>query len=1117
MDSAEAPTTPFIPDGTPIDTASLDLGPSRVTIPLLEDVDPVQLRAVQESLLDPSLVLRAVRRPDGSIVDFRCEDANEAACASLTVPRNELVGASLLETMSEALGTFFLEQCIDTLESGEPLAFDDLRLSDPVSGRVTRVDARAVAVGERVCFAWRDVTRRHDNDEALTESLDRYRLLAENSSDVVVLLTPVGIVDWVSPAVREMLGWSPEEMAGRPAADFVLGDDLERELAFRPHPATVRDTTVEVRCRRAGGGTLWVSARIRNVSDDDGGPVGVIVSMRDVDEQVQSRLDLEASEERYRLLAENVTDVVYQSLDGRFVWISPSIEHVLGWRPGELIGRAVMDLVVSEDVPDARRIHEEVRNGVTMDGIECRIRTASGGYRWMRARARRLGSDATSALGIVVGMQDIHEDHASRRALDALDAANAALVGTPDEDTLLGDVCRVVVDEGGFAGAWYGTLVNRTGGTVACVASSGSDGPGRTNVLGGDGSPEPITAACASIRSGSTEFGYRSSFPAVVRDAGGRGGPPVSVALPVSIDGEVDGVLIVHDAEGRAFGPSVVATLEQLAHQMGLALSRVRTRDRLMESLAEQNLLSTAIEQASETVVVIDLDARIVYANPATSTSSGYDLDEIIGSDPRMFSSGLHGEAFFEEIGEALRNGETWRGVVVSRTKWGELYEEDSSVTPVYDEHGEPSGYVSVRRNISRELALEADLDRLRCDRTSVVQAMNGVRVGSTLEASAASFCQAVTRLENLTVARVLLVESDSQVVPLGITGRAYLDWEVGVPVRFPSLGEIFDRTRQGPWWASLVDIDGRYGPEPTIVAPMLASGFVSVGFAPIWWDTQFVGLLVVASRAEESERWTASRATVLEELSSFAGTVLGPQVSHRGEWRAHRDAIRAVIDEGAFVPVFQPVVDLYTDEVLGYEALTRFADGTRPDLVMEDAHAVGLGVELETACAVAAVRDAVALPAGAWLAVNLSPSAVIAGAVATAHAMTDRPLVVEITEHVEVQSYVAVRSAIGACPGVRTSVDDAGAGYASLRHILELQPDFVKLDIGLVRNIDVDPARQALAAGLHHYAVQTGNTLIAEGVETAAERAVLQDLGIPLGQGYLFGRPSPAPMDREP
>jgi EAL domain-containing protein (putative c-di-GMP-specific phosphodiesterase class I) len=111
------------------------------------------------------------------------------------------------------------------------------------------------------------------------------------------------------------------------------------------------------------------------------------------------------------------------------------------------------------------------------------------------------------------------------------------------------------------------------------------------------------------------------------------------------------------------------------------------------------------------------------------------------------------------------------------------------------------------------------------------------------------------------------------------------------------------------------------------------------------------------------------------------------------------------------FHPVFQPVIALDGGDVHGYEALTRFASGRRPDLVFEDAHSVGLGIELETACAVAAVRAAVALSTGPWLGVNFSPAAVIAGASATVAELADRPLVVEITEHVEVESYAALRA----------------------------------------------------------------------------------------------------------
>ena len=114
-----------------------------------------------------------------------------------------------------------------------------------------------------------------------------------------------------------------------------------------------------------------------------------------------------------------------------------------------------------------------------------------------------------------------------------------------------------------------------------------------------------------------------------------------------------------------------------------------------------------------------------------------------------------------------------------------------------------------------------------------------------------------------------------------------------------------------------------------------------------------------------------------------------------------------------------------------------------------------------------------------------------------------------EITEHVAIDDYERLRSAIAVLgPRVRLAVDDAGAGYASLRHILELAPSIVKLDIGLVRGIDSDPARQALIAGVGHFAAKRGIRLVAEGIETTEELATLRSLGVGYGQGYLLGRP---------
>jgi EAL domain-containing protein (putative c-di-GMP-specific phosphodiesterase class I) len=220
------------------------------------------------------------------------------------------------------------------------------------------------------------------------------------------------------------------------------------------------------------------------------------------------------------------------------------------------------------------------------------------------------------------------------------------------------------------------------------------------------------------------------------------------------------------------------------------------------------------------------------------------------------------------------------------------------------------------------------------------------------------------------------------------------------------------------------------------------------------------------------------------------------------------------VLVEHAFHPVFQPIVELASGEVVGHEALTRFASGQPPDQCFADPWSVGLGPELEFATLQVAIEDARALPAGRWLDVNLSPRLLsepdrLRGLLYGA----DRPLVLEITEHEIITDYPAVREAVRSLGNdVRLAVDDAGAGIANFGHIIELSPDFVKLDISLVRRVNANLGRQALVVAMRHFARTAGCRLVAEGIETIEEAKTLAGLGVEFGQGYLFGRPEPVP-----
>lgn len=225
--------------------------------------------------------------------------------------------------------------------------------------------------------------------------------------------------------------------------------------------------------------------------------------------------------------------------------------------------------------------------------------------------------------------------------------------------------------------------------------------------------------------------------------------------------------------------------------------------------------------------------------------------------------------------------------------------------------------------------------------------------------------------------------------------------------------------------------------------------------------------------------------------------------------------AVHRVLEEGQLRMVFQPIADLETGAVVGVEALARFpsAAAHAPQVWFQQAWAVGLGPDLELAALQAAFEGAEPLPSHLFLAVNLSPQAITEPEVlAVVCGETRRPLQVEITEHVQVSDYQALRRALLAVreSGCRIAVDDVGAGYASMRHILELAPDVIKYDVSFNRNIDQDAGRQALVAALARFAAEMGADLVAEGIETPSELETLRELGVRHGQGFVLRRPAP-------
>ena len=233
-------------------------------------------------------------------------------------------------------------------------------------------------------------------------------------------------------------------------------------------------------------------------------------------------------------------------------------------------------------------------------------------------------------------------------------------------------------------------------------------------------------------------------------------------------------------------------------------------------------------------------------------------------------------------------------------------------------------------------------------------------------------------------------------------------------------------------------------------------------------------------------------------------------EVSRR---REATERVQGMLGHDTVRVVVQPIADLLTGKVVGLEALSRFqaTPERTPDLWFAEAKEVGLGLELELKAVRSALDLVEVLPPDVYLAVNLSPDTIASPRfVELMDGIPPERIVLEVTEHAPVEDYGVLAKALEPfrARGCRLAVDDAGAGFASFRHILRLNPDIIKLDMTLVRNIDQDPARRALASGLISFASDLGAKIIAEGVETTSELGALRNLGVRLGQGYYLARP---------
>lgn len=809
---------------------------------------------------------------------------------------------------------------------------------------------------------------------------------------------------------------------------------------------------------------LWVAVRA-HPSDD-----GLAVYFLDINERRAAEQALSSSEQRYKSLFERSGDAVLIADDsGRYVDANPAACVLLGATRQAVIGRSLTDFVdPSDDLPDA-----EAGWALFLAAGEMR-----GHVRIRRPDDTIRDAEFLATANVTPGRHlSVLRDDTDRLAAQAglLEAVAALTTSEGRFRAALENVAlpAVILDTDGRLLFVNRHLRARTGWTNEELIGSdvftwlAQDSEGIVT-------PKAFESGMASTNEFLThvESTWRTN-------SGGR----LLIAWTNSA---------IIDDSGRIV--AVAAIGEDVTARR--------------EAETAQARLTAAIGQATDSIMVTDLKGRVVYANPAFEQMSGVPVAEVIGKEPRIVFGATPLANAYPRVGRRLMSGHPWSGEWDLTRRDGTSYREEVTISPVRAESGEIVNFVRVARDVTHLHEVQASLASATRSREEFVHALAGLQQRESPEETAGNITDAVVGVTGIDVAGLLTFEPDGSARVLAMTTPSGHRVHVGATIPQAAAAYLMERTRQGPWTGtSMSDAFAEHAHVWTSL------GVKGVAFAPIGIESALIGLVAVGTRDPQVAAHIDDQLPVAIEFAAAAQSLIAGPLALRAARLTSRRRIEGIISEEAFQPVFQPIIRMDTGEPIGFEALTRFDDGTQPDVVFAEATAAGVGLELEAATMAKAMTAALVLPADAWLSVNVSAALILdPDRLTSIINRRTRPIVIEVTEHDSIADYGSVRAAVALLgPDVRLAVDDAGAGVANFTHIVSLRPDFVKIDLGLVRGVNHDLTRQALIVGLRHFARATNGWLIAEGVETEEERQTLLGLGLEYGQGYLFGRPAPA------
>ncbi|MBN2704767.1 MAG: PAS domain S-box protein [Pontiellaceae bacterium] len=693
-------------------------------------------RLLFENMMVGFVLYEVVFDDDGRPVDLRFAEVNPVFEEQTGIRTQDVMGHTVKEVLPEDFERW-MEICSPVVLTGKSCSSENYS-----AALESYFEIFAFQPEEGKCAVMiLDVTDRKKALLKLSENEALQRNLIEAIPDLVWLKDRDGIYLSCNHAFEAFLGAGESEIVGKTDHDF-MADSIADEFRLYDQQAVEEDGPVtreeNLILSKTGRASLFESVRTP-IWDARGNLIGVLGIARDIGWRKKAEDDLRKAKEQIEYILENTHDAIFQvDLQGNYIYVNPAAEQTSGYTITEHLGMNIRDLVAPECYPTVQGYMEQRFSGEPKPRSFSLQMIHKDGHRiWMELSSSGVYNDQGELIALQGVARDVTERVQMHQSLEkrllALTRPSGEIGDIDFEDLFSLEDIQHLQDEFSAAVGVASVITTPDGhpitrfsnGSKLCTQIIQCAQIGREKCrivserMGRFSADEPNIELCpnsglwsagASIVVGGTHVA--SWLIGQVRNENSSETDLRALAREIEVDEKefveaFKDVPTMSEVHFRKAASALFTLANQISDSAFMNLQQARFIVDERRRTEELRLLSAAISQATDAVVIADAEASIEYVNPAFELMTGYSLEEVKGKNPRILSSGEHNESFYRNIWSSISSGKPWAGRIKNRRKDGSLYTEETTISPVFDEQGKIVSYVAVKHDITQFLRLE--------------------------------------------------------------------------------------------------------------------------------------------------------------------------------------------------------------------------------------------------------------------------------------------------------------------------------------------------------------------------------------------------------------------------